>query len=214
MSLTLVDYICILVCGLSGFIGYNRGAIKTLISIGGFIASFAIAWIFAPILGDFLLNQDVVIAFLDGLNLESAVQTFLNAGSQQEVIGNASVGQAIFIQAQDLMNQGVEVITQTLMNGIAWIISFGLLLIVSSIFFGILQVVFSGISDIPIIGGINRLSGLALGLVLGFAICVIVLWIIAAFNTYTGAGVNLPNFEGSEIIKFVTPWVMNSLGIK
>jgi len=209
MSLTTVDYICILVCIVSGLIGYQRGAIKTLISFGGFIASFAIAWIFSPMLADWLISLGVFDGLVNMINIEAVAQSIVNGVGQQGVFASGSVGEAILTGGQNITAQSVDMITQALTWGIAYIISFGILLLVTAIAFGILQVIFSGVSSIPIIGGINRLLGGALGFVLGLGLCVIVIWLLTALTTFTGGAANLPTFEGSAIAQVVTPWVTN-----
>jgi len=214
MSLTTVDYVCILFCVISGLIGYQRGAIKTLISFGGFIASFAIAWIFSPVLADWLLSLGVLKPLVNGINIEAVAQSLVNTVGQQGVLASGSVGEAILNQGQNITTESVDMVTQTLTWGIAYIISFGLLLLVTGIAFGIFQVIFSGVAKIPIIGGINRLLGGAMGLILGLGLCVIVIWILTALNTFTGGAVNLPTFAGSALTNVVTPWVMNLMVVK
>ncbi|HEY5556190.1 CvpA family protein [Acetobacterium sp.] len=209
MSLTTVDFICILVCIVSGLIGYRRGAIKTLISFGGFIASFAIAWIFSSMLADWLISLGVFNGLVNMVNIEAVAQSIVNGVGQQGVFASGSVGEAILTGGQNITTESVSMITQALTWGIAYIVSFVILLLVSGIAFGILQAIFSGVSQIPIIGGINRLLGGAMGFILGLGLCVIVIWILTALNTFTGGAANLPNFEGSAISQVVTPWVTN-----
>ncbi|MGV8905366.1 MAG: CvpA family protein [Acetobacterium sp.] len=209
MSLTTVDYVSILFCVISGLIGYQRGAIKTLISFGGFIASFAIAWIFSPVLADWLLNLEVFRTLVDGINIETVAQSLLNTVGQQGLLASGTAGEAMLTQGQTIASQSVATITQTLTWGIAYIISFGLLLLGTGIVVGILQVIFGGVSQIPIIGSINRLLGGAMGLILGLGLGVMIIWILTALNTFTGGSANLPTFEGSALVKVVTPWVTN-----
>lgn len=209
MSLTTIDYICILVCIGSGLIGYRRGAIKTLISFGGFIASFAIAWIFSSMLANWLISLGMFNELVNMINIEAVAQSIVNGVSQQGIFAAGSVGEAILTGGQNITTESVSMITQALTWGIAYIVSFGILLLASGIAFGILQVIFSGVSQIPIIGGINRLLGGAIGVILGLGLCVIVIWMLTALNTFTGGAANLPNFEGSAITQVVTPWVTN-----
>ena len=209
MSLTTVDYICILVCIVSGLIGYRRGAIKTLISFGGFIASFAIAWIFSSLLADWLISLGVFNGLVNMINLEAVAQAIVDGVGQQGIFASGSVGESILTGGQNITTESINMITQALTWGIAYIVSFVILLLVSGIAFGILQAIFSGVSQIPIIGGINRLLGGAMGFILGLGLCVIVIWILTALNTFTGGAANLPNFEGSAISQVVTPWVTN-----
>jgi len=214
MSLTTLDYIVILICIISGLIGYKRGAIRTLISFGGFIASFAIAWIFSPALADMLLNLGVFNGLMEAININGVAQALFDSGIQQAVMANSTMGQAILVGGQTIVIENVDLLTQALIYGIARSISFLLLLLASGIVIGILQMMFSGVSNIPIIGGLNRLLGLALGLVLGICLCGIVVWVLTAINTFTGGTTNLPTFEGSALIELVRPWVTNLTVLK
>lgn len=112
------------------------------------------------------------------------------------------------------MTQSVSVLTEAFIRGIAQIISFGLLLLGTSIAFWILQFIFQGVSQIPVIGGINRLLGFALGLLLGISLCWIVIWILTGLNTFTGGAANLPTFEESTLVKLGTPWLMDLMVLK
>jgi len=126
MSFSTLDIICILICLVSGLIGYKRGAINTLISFGGFIASFAIAWIFSPVMAKWLISLGVFNSLMGTINTEAVAQTLINVGAQDVAINSASL-QAIVDGTQAMMNQSLSAMSDTIMLGIAQSISFTVL---------------------------------------------------------------------------------------
>ena len=213
MSFSTLDIICILICFVSGLIGYKRGAINTLISFGGFIASFAIAWIFSPVMAKWLISLGVFNGLMETINTEAVAQTLINVGTQDVAINSASL-QAIVNGTQAMMDQSLSVMSDTIMFGIAQSISFLIILFGVSLLFWIAQIFFKGVSEIPIIGGINRLLGLLAGLVLGLCVFGIVLCGATVINTFTGGTANLPTYEESVLLQIGLPWIMNFLGIQ
>jgi|LGVE01.1.fsa_nt_gb uncharacterized membrane protein required for colicin V production len=205
MSLNQADVICILICSISGYIGYRRGAIRTLISFLGIIASFAIAWIFSEMLGEWLMTQSIFVNFVSGLNLETMVQNLLNTGIQENISTNSPFGEAFFLGAQNLLNESAATITAILVQGIARIMSFIILMIGTTVVFGILQQLFQVISELPVIGSINRFIGVLIGLLLGICFCTVILWAFALLNHYSGGTINLPSLENGLIMEVVIP---------
>ncbi|MBC3797754.1 CvpA family protein [Acetobacterium tundrae] len=213
MSLTSLDLICILICAISGLIGYKRGAINTLISFGGFIASFTIAWIFSPMLGNWLIGLGMFDRLMEKINVEAVAQSLIDVG-QQSVLVNDATTQAIINGGQSMLNQSLSAMTESLTHGIAQGISFLIIVFAVSIIVWMLQIIFRGVSKIPIIGGINRLLGLLIGLVLALCLLGVVLWVCTLLNVYTGGAANLPTYEESTLFQIGLPWIMNFVGIQ
>ena len=213
MSLTSLDLICILICAISGLIGYKRGAINTLISFGGFIASFTIAWIFSPMLGNWLIGLGMFDRLMEKINVEAVAQSLIDVG-QQSVLVNDATTQAIINGGQSMLNQSLSAMTESLTHGIAQGISFLIIVFAVSIIVWMLQIIFRGVSKIPIIGGINRLLGLLIGLLLALCLLGVVLWVCTLLNVYTGGAANLPTYEESTLFQIGLPWIMNFVGIQ
>lgn len=213
-ALTSLDIICILICLVSGMIGYKRGAINTLISFGGFIASFAIAWIFSPVMGDWLINSGVLNSLFEAINVNVVAQSLVDLGAQQSSLANSAIGAAIINGGQAMVNQSVETLTDLIIHAIAQSISFGIIVFGVSILCWFLQIALLGITKIPVIGLINRLLGLAVGLILGVCMIGVILWVFTVVNFYSGGTANLPTYENSSLLQVGTPWVLNFIGIK
>ncbi|MBC3900528.1 hypothetical protein GH811_12960 [Acetobacterium malicum] len=213
-ALTSLDFICILICSLSGIIGYKRGAINTLISFGGFIASFVIAWIFSPLLADWLIETGVLNGLFETINVEAISQSLMNLGTQQSGLTTTLLGEAAISGGQAIVDQSLTMITELIMHGIAQSISFGIIVMGVSVFCWVLQIIFFGVSKVPVIGTINHLAGMLIGLILGGAIIAVMLWIFSVINLSTGGVSNLPTAENSNLMQLAIPMILNYMGIQ
>ena len=202
-ALTLLDLICILICSLSGIIGYKRGAINTLISFGGFIASFVIAWFFSPMLADWLIQSGVLNSLFETINVEAVSQSLVDLASQQNGLTIALMGSAAMSGGESIIDQSLTTMNGLIMNGIAQSISFGIIVLGVSVFCWLLQLVFLGISKIPVVGTINRLAGMLIGLVLAGSVIAVMLWVFSVINLST-----------SNLIQFAAPIVFKYMGIQ
>lgn len=213
-ALTSLDFICILICSLSGIIGYKRGAINTLISFGGFIASFVIAWIFSPLLADWLIQTGVLNSLFETINVEAVSQSLMDLGARQSGLTTSLLGATAMNGGQSVIDQSLVTMTALIMHGIAQSISFGIIVLGVSVFCWILQIIFLGISKIPVIGTINHLAGMLIGLILGGAIIAVMLWVFSVINLSTGGVSNLPTAQNSSLLQIATPMVLNYMGIQ
>ncbi|MBI4857731.1 MAG: CvpA family protein [Acetobacterium woodii] len=213
-ALTSLDFICILICLFSGILGYKRGAINTLISFGGFIASFVIAWLFSAALGEWLINAGVFNSLFATINVDGIAQSLIAAGIQQNDLMNSVLGAAIANGGQSVLDQGVTAIADLIKQSIAQSISFGIIVIGVSVLCWILQIIFIGITKLPVIGTVNRLIGLLLGLILGVAVVAVMLWVFSIINLSTGGAANLPSYQNSYLIEIGTPYVNKYMGIQ
>ncbi|PKM59603.1 MAG: hypothetical protein CVU99_12485 [Firmicutes bacterium HGW-Firmicutes-4] len=213
-ALTSLDFICILICSLSGIIGYKRGAINTLISFGGFIASFVIAWIFSPVLADWLIQSGILNRLFETINVEAASQSLMELTTRQSGLTTSLLGLAAASSGQVFIDQSLTTMTALIMHGIAQSISFGIIFLGVSVFCWILQIIFMGISKLPVIGTINRLAGILIGMILGGAIITVMLWVFSVINLSTGGVSNLPTAENSNLLQLAIPMVINYIGIQ
>ncbi|AFA50278.1 CvpA family protein [Acetobacterium woodii] len=213
-NLAPLDLVFITISFLSGIIGYKRGAIKTLISFGGFIASFVMAWIFSSPLSKWLINTGMLNGLFEKLNIDALAQSLLDFSAQQNGLLSSPLGQAILGSGNTSTDQTIASVTNLITNGIVQTISFGLIVFGISILCWILQSIFSGINEIPVIGTFNRLLGLLLGLILGMSIVGIVLWLFSGINYYSGGTTNLPTYESSVLLKIGAPIILKFIGIQ
>lgn len=210
-ALTSLDFICILICVISGIIGYKRGAINTLISFGGFIASFVMAWIFSPLMADWLIKSGILNSLFEAINVETITQSLMNLSAQQNSLATSLMEATVISGSQAVLDQGIIAISELIRHGIAQSISFGIIILGGSFLCWILQIIFSGISKIPVIGIINHLAGMLIGLILGGAIIAVMLWVFSVINLSTGGVSNLPTVENSNLLQIGVPTVFNYL---
>ncbi|MDP2842732.1 CvpA family protein [uncultured Acetobacterium sp.] len=213
-ALTSLDYICILICLFSGIAGYKRGAINTLISFGGFIASFVMAWIFSPLLANWMIQTGLLNGLFETINIETVSQSLLDLSAQQSGLTTALLGEAVMNGGQSLIDQSLTAVTALITYGIAQSISFGVIVIGVSVLSWILQIIFLGVSKIPVIGTINRLAGMLIGLLLGGTIIAVGLWVFSVINFSTGGVANLPTGQNSYLIQIGLPIVLNYIKIQ
>ncbi len=213
-NLTSFDLLLITISFLSGIIGYKRGAIKTLISFGGFIASFVMAWIFSSTLSKWLINTGLLDGLIKSLSIDALAQSLLDFSAQQNGLLNSPLGQAILGSGTTSVDQTIASVTNIITNGIAQTISFGLIVFGVSLLCWVLQSIFSGINGIPVIGTFNRLLGLVLGLILGISMIGVTLWLFSGINYYSGGTTHLPTYESSVLLKTGTPIILNFIGVQ
>ncbi len=115
---------------------------------------------------------------------------------------------------QSVIDQSLATMTALITHGIAQSISFGIIVLGVSVFCWILQIIFLGISKIPVIGTINHLAGMLIGLILGGAIIAVMLWVFSVINLSTGGVSNLPTAQNSSLLQIATPMVLNYMGIQ
>jgi len=150
---------------------------------------------------------------MEKINVEAVAQSLIDVG-QQSVLVNDATTQAIINGGQSMLNQSLSAMTESLTHGIAQGISFLIIVFAVSIIVWMLQIIFRGVSKIPIIGGINRLLGLLIGLLLALCLLGVVLWVCTLLNVYTGGAANLPTYEESTLFQIGLPWIMNFVGIQ
>lgn len=211
-NFTSMDIICLLICGVFSLSGYRRGAINSLISFGGFIASFIIARIFSPVLAEKMLQSPLFKEFIDKINLDQISQNFLEANLIESSEANDLLSQFFKTGESTLLDQSLAGLEEVITMAIAHFISFGIIIILISIVVWSLQFIFSGLRSIPVIGGIDRLLGLGIGLIIGLGFCFLSVWIISIIDLYSGENLNWLNYQNSFFYQGILMNFLNSGG--
>jgi hypothetical protein len=134
--------------------------------------------------------------------------------TRQSGLTTSLLGLAAVSGGQAFIDQSLTTMTALIMHGIAQSISFGIIVLGVSVFCWILQIIFMGISKLPVIGTINRLAGILIGMILGGAIIAVMLWVFSIINLSTGGVSNLPTAENSNLLQLAIPMVINYMGIQ
>ncbi|WKY47740.1 CvpA family protein [Eubacteriaceae bacterium ES3] len=188
--LTAMDWLSLIICVSFGLAGYNRGAINSLIRFGGFIASFIMGIIFSPILADYLIDSGMMAGISKNLDLESLTQILLQLPEQGQEVTE-------FLSNSGLISTTQEALNTAVIYGLAHFISFGLIMVVCSIAVIALQFFFKGVTSLPLIGGIDRILGLIIGLCSGLVILFLMIWIFSMIDLYGSESINLLNYQSS-----------------
>lgn len=196
MNLTTLDLICIALIIGAGMIGYYKGAINTLISLVGFIASFIIARIFSAPVTTWLLNVEIVKNFINNsitANITSALSSYSGeALSSLQGIAGLEGLDSLTDSAQVALQSGGTAATdavaqalQPMIYQIANLLVFAVLLMLCSFVFGIIRRLTRGVNRIPVIGVANRITGLGLGMVIGLIVATVVIAIVLYYGLFT-----------------------------
>lgn len=204
-NFTLMDLVCIIICGLLSLNGYRRGAINSLIRFGGFIASFIIARIFSPILAIKLIELPLFRSMIDRINLTAISENLLKSFA-----GDNPTSFFYKILGNDIINQSAEGLKEVLSLVIAQFISFGLIIILISILIGSLQMIFRGVRRVPIIGLIDQILGLGVGLIIGLGFCFLMIWLFNLIELYNDQTLNWLNYQNSFFYQQIIGIFLNS----
>ena len=208
LDFTSMDLVCLLVCGVLGLSGYRRGAINSLISFGGFIASFVIARLFSPLLAGKMAQSLLFRSLFDKIKIEEISRNLLEASLN----GNEFPAQIYKMGENYLMNQSGEALKEAILLGIAQFISFGLIIILVSIFFWVLRFFFKGIRRVPVIGAIDRALGLGIGLIIGLGFCFLIIWIFKIIDLYNNEALNFLNYQNSVFYEKIVGLLLKGTG--
>ena len=177
--------------------GYQRGVLMVLYSIAAWVVILIAANGLAPRVKDFMVNHTGIYHSIEQScektindRLSQSVDEQLDhtgedtAGVLQKQLENnmAQAGNKI-VQESGIAQYAAEYITQFILTGISYFLT----VLVLSILLGIVKRMFIVANHIPILGGVNRILGLLLGLVQGVMAVCIILYFVSLIST-TGLG--------------------------
>ncbi len=190
LTIVVIGFIILMIA-----VGYQRGFIKIALSLISMIITLFLTSFFTPHVKNFLLEetkietsiQAEVGSYFDEIIGDSMAQ--LTVGQQMKAIENLPLPNSILQTLKENNNSaiyetlGVDTfsdyisgyLTQMIMSAIAFVLTFILVFVVIRIVFFALNI----ISHLPIIKGINKLLGGALGFIQG----ILILWILALILT-------------------------------
>ena len=210
-----LDIIILCIIALCGLIGYRRGLIRTVYRIVSLFIALIIARMLYPHVARLLHQTAIFPALQDriarALNLEGAVNRHTTERGE-EIIGNLPLPEMFqsllhynnrpdmfaLLRVATIEDYITSFFANMVINGIAMLIVFVLVLIILSVIGGMLDIV----SMLPIISSINRAGGLVIGLAMGAAVAWVGLFALTLFAT--GANPNLHDLiEGSSIAQWL-----------
>lgn len=181
----------------SVLLGWYKGFLKTVLAMVQLIATIILVLILSPLLKNILMEntglyrqtRDSIISSIEEKLPELPAGIEIPAEMQNTLIENSSIPK-IF---QELLKENnradvyerlnattfLEYIGCYMADLVVGLVSFLIIFIVVRIAFQILVLAFDLLGKLPVVGGLNRLAGAALGLLRG----VIVLWILCLLAT-------------------------------
>ncbi len=182
--------VVLLILGGFGLHGYMRGLVRVLFSLAAVFAAICIATAFEPYTAQFLQNQTPLYDTVKERCTEY-LQASLEQGNQHEAKGHGDVavlgvklpeeisqilGEDVLGQAGGMLEDaGIyiragEFVADQVVHRLAWAINFIVVLVLLALAVHFLDV----LAKLPVLRNINRIGGLAVGLLEGL----IVVWIV------------------------------------
>jgi len=215
--MSVADYIIIGIIVLFALVGLKSGLLKTVYKIVSYVASFYLAIkLSKPVAGWFEGTgvytgiRESVEKLLGKLNVDfSGVTDPTNAESIKEAIAETPFPENLKDMIANAMTKTSDAAANLMENFVEGITTFILIILCGIVLFIILRILFwlagyliRGISEIPIIKQVDRLSGFILGAVIGVA----VVYLVGLLLTYTAAyekfGFIYENIEDGVIAPF------------
>lgn len=188
--------------------GYQRGVLMVLYSIAAWVVILIAANGLAPRVKDFMVNHTGIYHSIEQ-SCEKTINDRLSQSVDEQLdhTGEDTAGvlhnQGIYlpkqmveqlennmaqagnkiVQESGIAQYAAEYITQFILTGISYFLT----VLVLSILLGIVKRMFIVANHIPILGGVNRILGLLLGLVQGVMAVCIILYFVSLIST-TGLG--------------------------
>lgn len=199
MNITTFDFIIILLIAVMGIIGYARGAINTLISFLGMIASFVIAKLLAPVISEKLIATDFVQKMISDFSanaMNQLLQEYSSSSLQtfaplQDTHGIGSVLSGLQ-NGEALLTGSLTPVMESIMS----IVLFFAVFILCSLCLTLIRHLGKGINKVPVLGFANRLAGLVIGAVMALVICWVILYLMVLYALFSGDAVLIQDLAG------------------
>lgn len=180
------------------FVGYKKGFLKIILSLAALIVTITLSVILTPVVSEVLKENTKVYDTIyekmeEFVSKEVSSDTPENREAQDQALSGIALPESITktlvnnntgesylkLGADSLASYTAHSLTGIVINVISFIIIF----IIISIVFSILMHIANIFSKIPIIRGINKIAGIAAGLLQGL----VILWILGMVITACGA---------------------------
>ncbi len=215
--MSIADYVIIGIIVIFALIGLKSGLLKTIYKIISYVASFYLAiklskpvagWFEGTGIYDGIKNS--VEKLLENLNIDfSSVADPTNAESIKEAIAKTPFPDNLKEIIANGMAKGTDAATNLMESFIENITSFILVILCAVVLFIILRILFwlagfliKGISEIPIIKQVDKVSGFILGALVGVATVYFISLLLAYTATYEKLGFIYENIEDGIIAPF------------
>lgn len=170
----IIDIIVVLFLIFAGFAGYKKGLVGLLISLVGMVVSIILAFMLQGTIADTLYNDTGV-----GKTIEQSITKNLSENFDKKV--DEKFGDTFYInilkniKSEDEISIVSKQITQFILKGISFIGIFIIVFVICYVIRMMLNLVF----DLPILSQLNKIGGIAIGILKALLKIWIVLAVIA-----------------------------------
>ena len=227
MNVLIVDAIVIVILVVTLIIGLSKGFARQILSLLGIVAALALAIIFCADFGTFLLNtfptlKDGVVSWilksfgLEGVSLEvglsvEQIVAILEENTTIPSFLHGAIANAIVESGAQI--QLIDVVSSWVMN----VISFVVIFVGSLIIFGLIKAIFAKLTELPIIGAVDKILGGAFSVLKATLIIMLVIIVLSGFTVDVDSFINPPNVEVSFkfldwLLKTCEPLIESILG--
>ncbi|MBO5364399.1 MAG: CvpA family protein [Clostridia bacterium] len=159
-----MDLAVLTIVGIFAFLGWKNGLVKMGFRLVSHLAALVLAWVFHPYLAAFLQKTPFYESLFSSVAEKAPVgaQSATEAGFLQQMLeeGTAAAGAA-----------AAEYFARLLLNGV----SFLLILVLARILLFFAGKILHFVASLPVLGLVNRLAGMAIGLLEGLLIVCVLL---------------------------------------
>jgi len=197
----LVDILMVIIVVITAILSMRRGFIASLVRVIGVFIAIAVAVIASRVLSETLFTsffrESLVNSVAEKLNLsdgiDKAVETLETGflGLLLGIFGDMEKLTSFFIDAayennriiaEGIVDGVIKTPLVSLIRVIVFLIAFSLTISVIML----IAKLSGAFNAVPVIGGLNRLFGAALGVVYGIGICILITGVISILLTLTG----------------------------
>ena len=201
--MNIIDWIIVAILGISVLIGYYRGFISSVASMGGCLVCLGASYWLSPMLVDYLQKNTSL-----GSTISSYADAAIRAGDMtnvqvSEVAGNPDLISRVLnevslpapldsllksnLQNQTFLQDGINevggYVTSTIVGAVMNIICFVLCFIVLMILFHIIINLLNHIFKFPVLKQLNSVAGGAFGLLRGVLLCFVAFALLPLIQT-------------------------------
>lgn len=213
--MNLIFLVTIALMLLLALVGYKRGLIKSVLSIVGIVGAVIITSCVHPYVADLLCkytNIDEAVSARIESSIKFDGETENSVYQQENFLENTNLPENIkdYIRSSDTVAKSrkqvdgyidgvVEYLTALTMKGLAYILTLVVVTLAALIILGLAKFV----DRIPIVGGIDKVGGLLLGIVQAVVIVWIFMLIVTLLSAFDWADSIIKMIKENNLLEFL-----------
>lgn len=192
-NIGILDLLCLGIIIMAGYVGYKRGFVKSVVGLLSFVAAMAAAYILRPIIYDILMGTSLSDSVYNRISTSMAA----NTPSFSE---NPNVIQSIVSQAATESVSAVSAaVSGVVVSAASFLLVFFLVRLITKVASGILV----GVVKLPVVGSVDKVLGLAAGVVKWSLLIYIILTVIIVFSVPIADGTLSEMIKNSALCNYI-----------